>query len=111
MSGICLRCGGKLPDDCCPTKKYCDKCVAERNRELTRERQRKAVKRMQEVNAERFYSADREYCKPCIYYGVGEYSANLCDYILDTGHIRGCKYGVGCDKRVLKEAKHDCKAT
>lgn len=49
MSGICLRCGGKLPDDCCPTKKYCDACAAERNWELTRERQRKAVKRMREA--------------------------------------------------------------
>lgn len=107
MSGICLRCGGKLPFGCCTTKKYCDKCAAERNRERARERQRKAVQRMQEVNAERFYNADREYCKPCIYCGVGEYSSNLCDYILDTGHIRGCKYGVGCEKRILKEKKNE----
>lgn len=107
MSGICLRCGNPLPDGCALTKKYCDVCAAERNRELTRQRQKKAVKRMIEVNAERNYNADREYCKPCIYCGVGEYSSNLCDYILDTGHIRGCKYGVGCEKRILKEAENE----
>lgn len=81
----CLRCGQALPEGSSQSRRYCDVCAAERNRDLTRKRQKKAVKRMQEVNAERFYNADRAYCKPCIYCGIGEYSANLCDYILDTG--------------------------
>ena len=104
MSNICLRCGGKLPDGCALTKKYCDVCAAERNRELTRQRQKKAVKRMLEVNAERNYNADLEYCKPCIYRGSVEYGNNLCDYILYTGHRRGCKAGVGCVKREVAES-------
>lgn len=103
MSGICLRCGNALPDGSCYTRKYCVKCAAERNRELTRERQKKAVKRMQEVNAERLYNADREYCKKCVYYGSEEYGNNLCDYILLVGHRRGCKAGVGCEKRKVRE--------
>ena len=57
----CLRCGQALPEGSSQSRRYCDVCAAERNRELTRKRQRKAVKRMQEVNAERFYNADREY--------------------------------------------------
>ena len=108
---ICLRCGGELPRGCALTRKYCDKCAVERNRELTRERQKKAAKRMHEVNAERFYSADREYCRKCIFYGSEEYGNNLCDFMLQTGQRRGCKYGVGCEKRILKENKHDGKAT
>ena len=103
MNGICLRCGNALPEGSHLTKKYCDECAVERNRELTRERNRKAIQRMQEVNAERFYNADREYCKKCVYHGSHEYGNNLCDYILVVGHRRGCKAGVGCEKRVLKE--------
>lgn len=38
---------------------------------------------------------------------LGEYSANLCDYILDTGQRRGCKCGVGCEKRILKEKNNE----
>lgn len=100
---ICLRCGNALPDGCYLTKKYCDKCVADRNRERARERKKKAVQRMIEAKAEKNYNADREYCKSCVHYGTGEYSSNLCDYILDTGHRRGCKAGVGCAERVMKD--------
>ena len=89
MSSICLRCGCKLPDGCALTRKYCDVCARERNKEKTRERQRKAVQRMIEVNAERNYNADREYCKSCIYRGSVEVVNNLCDYILLTGKRRG----------------------
>lgn len=100
---ICLRCGGKLPDNAYLTRKYCDKCAVERNKELTRDRQKKAEKRTIEVNAEKDYSADFEYCKPCVYRGSEEYGKNLCDYILLVGHRRGCKAGVGCEKRKVRE--------
>lgn len=102
---ICLRCGGELPKGCASTRKYCNECQRIRNLQLVKAERRQATER--EITEE---EANRKYCKPCIYCGVGEYSSNLCDYLLETGHIRGCKYGVGCDKRVLKEKKHDGKA-
>ena len=100
---ICLRCGNELPPASGLSRKYCDECAAERNRELTRERRRKAVKRMQEVNAERHRNADREFCKRCVYYGSEEYGHNLCDFMLTTGQRRGCHYGVGCTHRIIKQ--------
>lgn len=38
------------------------------------------------------------YCRNCIYLSRtnGEHT---CDYIGVTGHMRGCKAGVGCTKR------------
>lgn len=99
----CLRCGKALPYGSSQSRRYCDACAAERNRELTRERQRKAVKRMQEVNAEKNYNADREYCKHCEYHGGAEGAYNLCDYYLRTGERRGCRAGDGCERRALKK--------
>lgn len=99
---ICLRCGNELPITCGPSRKYCDACAAARNRELTRERQKKAVKLMREAKAEKQSAKDRAYCKPCVYAAAG-YGEHLCDYILRTGHRRGCKAGVGCRKREVVE--------
>lgn len=38
-----------------------------------------------------------KYCRGCEHVGTlsGEH---VCDYILDTGHRRGCPVGSGCDK-------------
>lgn len=108
---ICLRCGGELPKGCASTRKYCNECQRLCNLQLARARKIKAERRQAtecEITEE---EANRKYCKPCIYCGIGEYSANLCDYILDTGHRRGCKYGVGCTKRILKEAESENHAT
>ena len=100
---ICLRCGQPLPAASCLARKYCDSCAAERNRELTRERRQKAVRRMQEVRQQSQISIDRKYCRQCIYYGSEEYGHNLCDYMLMTGIRRGCHYGDGCERRVVRE--------
>ena len=100
---ICLRCGGPLPEVCSPSRKYCDACAAERNRELTRERLERARQKAYILRQQRQASKDRAYCKKCVFYGSGEYHNNLCDYILKTGHVRGCKAGVGCERREAHE--------
>lgn len=100
---ICLRCGGVLPEGCGQSRKYCDACAKERNRELTRERLRKGKARYIEEQHEKKAYKDREYCRACIYYGSEEYGHNLCDYLLMTGNRRGCHYGEGCERRVMHE--------
>lgn len=100
---ICLRCGGPLPEVCSPSRKYCDACAAERNRELTRERLERARQRAYILRQQKQETKDREFCKKCVYYGSGEYVGNLCDYLLRTGRRRGCRYGESCTKREVAE--------
>jgi hypothetical protein len=42
--------------------------------------------------------ADINYCRPCIHHGNFDHCV-LCEYMFQTGHRRGCKPGVGCEKR------------
>lgn len=99
---ICLRCGTELPITSGQSRKYCDACAAERNRELTRERLAKAREKAAKVKREKQEAKDRAYCKPCIY-RASSYGENLCDYILIEKKPRGCKAGEGCNQRTLKE--------
>lgn len=103
----CLRCGGPLPEGSGQSRRYCDECAKERNREKTRERRlaklRAGYERMIAEKQASQAKLDREYCKPCEYSGYGEYCRNLCDYYLKTGQRRGCHYGVGCERRVMRE--------
>ena len=98
-SRTCLRCGEFLPAGSSLSRRYCPECSKARNREQTRERAEKARKKAYIVYQERKETKDREYCKRCVFYGSESYGANLCDYILRTGHMRGCKPGEGCTKR------------
>ena len=100
---ICLRCGGPLPEVCSPSRKYCDECAAERNRELTRERLERARQKAYILRQQKQESKDRAYCKVCVYYGSEEYGGNLCDYLLRTGRRRGCRYGEGCKRREIAD--------
>lgn len=95
----CLRCGKELPADCSISRRFCVECGKERNREMTRARQQKAQERANAEEAARKEKEDRAYCKPCEYYGTNDYVNNLCDYLLRTGHARGCKAGVGCRRK------------
>ena len=95
----CLMCGKDLPELCSQSRKYCDACAAERNRELTRKRQQRETRKQIDSDAERQHKANVKYCHDCIYCGSEMYGRELCNYILMTGHRRGCKYGVGCEKR------------
>ena len=100
---ICLRCGRELPITCSQCRKYCDECAAERNRELTRERLERARQKAQIVRSEKQDAKDRAFCKKCIYHGSKDCMVNLCDYLIFTGHPRGCKAGYGCIRREIAE--------
>ena len=95
----CLRCGQPLPEGSSCSRRYCDACGKQWNIELTRERQRRKDKRQAEIVAERRDKADRAYCRTCVYHGSENYGNYLCDYLLLTGTRRGCKAGVGCERR------------
>ena len=99
----CLRCGMPLPKECSQSRRYCDACGKARNIELTIERQQKAAQRKKTVAEEKQEVADRRYCRQCRFYSSENYGRNLCDYFLRTGKRRGCKWGVGCDRRLLHE--------
>ena len=99
----CLRCGGPLPTLCSPSRKYCDVCQKERNRELTRERLRKGHERKIAEDRQKQAYKDRMYCRKCVYYGSEEYGHDLCDYMLETGRRRGCHYGEGCERIVARK--------
>lgn len=44
-----------------------------------------------------------ETCNDCIFRaGLSGSGSYCCNYILDTGHPRGCKPGKGCKRRVTK---------
>lgn len=100
-SRTCLRCGGQLPEGSSQSRKYCPECGRLRNIELTLARQQAAARKREEQRVTDQAIIDREYCKPCEYYGSDEYHRNLCDYFLVTGKRRGCRAGAGCDRRVL----------
>lgn len=98
----CLKCGQPLPEGSSCSRRYCDACGRQRNIELTRARQRKAAKRAYEVRMAKQESKDRAWCRKCLYHGSENYCLNLCDYLLLTGHRRGCRAGEGCNQRRLK---------
>ncbi len=94
----CLICGKLLPAGSSYSRRYCDACGRERNRELTRLRAKGMAERAAEAAAEKRGAKDRAYCKQCVYANRHD-SINLCNYILITGKMRGCKAGVGCERR------------
>lgn len=102
-SRACLRCGNILPQGSGQSRKYCDECGRRRNIDLTQARQQAAARKREEKRAADQAYADREYCRSCRFYGSEEYGHNLCDYILIVGHSRGCKAGVGCERREAHE--------
>lgn len=96
----CLRCGLPLPEGCSQSRKYCNECAKKHDAELKAKRQQRAAQ-MREARAEqRAADADREWCKPCAFCSQ-HFESHLCDYLIRTGHRRGCKAGEGCERRVL----------
>lgn len=59
-----------------------------------------------EAREESFFSwPDNPHCKGCRYYHpIHEHlppgqTANICHYLLDNGHSRGCPFGEHCTKK------------
>ncbi len=98
----CLKCGKLLPEGSSNSRQYCDQCAYERNLELTRERMKELNQKSVDAAAQKQTAKDRAYCHKCIY-GNKHNDDYLCNYIMRTGHQRGCKPGEGCTMRVLGE--------
>lgn len=96
----CLICGQLLPKGCSQSRRYCDACGRERNRELTRLRAKGMAARAAEAAAEKQTAKDRAWCRRCIYANTHDHE-HLCNYILITHKMRGCHYGVGCERRTV----------
>lgn len=96
---VCERCGIRLPESSSHNRKYCTACSKIINRQKNKEREaRKKQKYCSDPDGWLPLNPDRAYCKPCIYKET--HSVNfLCNYFLITGQRRGCKAGVGCEKR------------
>jgi hypothetical protein len=61
--------------------------------------------------------AKNQYCLGCKHYRSLYYSKEnvtgsdlACHYILDVGHMRGCPFGKGCDKRDTSPRKRGAAA-
>ena len=104
----CQMCGAIFPEDTPASRKYCFDCHMIRHKEQqmrqAEKRRMQALERQNnpEPKQERVYKtlreSDKAYCNKCLYRGrfTEEY---LCNYFCLTGKLRGCKAGVGCDKR------------
>lgn len=96
----CLICGKLLPAGSSYSRRYCDECGRERNRELTLLRAKSMSERAAEAAAEKQSAKDRAWCRRCIYANTHDH-VHLCNYILITHKMRGCHYGVGCERRTV----------
>lgn len=104
----CKVCGKPFPPGTVATKRYCDPCreklakerEAKRKEERRSEREKAAKENLAAQNGEMtiLRKADMAYCAKCIYRGSFSESY-LCNYLMMTCERRGCRAGVGCDKR------------
>ncbi len=108
MGHNCILCGTVLPNRK-GGRCYCKPCGeymrAERNRKGNEERKELRVLREIAPKPKPAYiqpsaisKTDEAYCKGCFYHNTHN-DAYLCNYIIKTGHKRGCPAGVGCNKR------------
>lgn len=104
MKPKCILCGEELPNKR-GGRCYCKACSAYMRNERIRE-QNESIRKIKiapdpppkvkrEVTLKR---ADMDYCRKCIHHGNFDHCV-LCEYMYQTGHRRGCKPGVGCEKR------------
>ena len=109
----CIMCGAEFPEGTPAARKYCLDCGAikykqDQQRRNERKRERKRARKAQEQNLKpphdpkTLQEIDKRYCGKCVY--AGSFSANyLCNFMLMTGERRGCKAGVGCNRRLLEK--------
>ncbi len=112
MERKCRMCGVVFPPNTPATRKYCLDCSAIRYKE-NQARQKAKRKALDAVKAQErkkeeqklpktLSEADKRYCRKCVY--AGAFTANyLCNFMVMTGERRGCKAGVGCERRLLEK--------
>ena len=106
---LCQICGKELPIGSAASRKYCNACAKEHNKELTMLRYQRANHKRAEARAKAeeikqpirdLRMEDKAYCAKCVY--TGRFSEDyLCNYLAIEGHRRGCRAGKGCTKRKL----------
>ena len=106
----CVMCGKVFPEGTPASRKYCYECLEIRHAEQQRKQkekrkaERKAAPPPPPPKKSTLTKANKQYCAKCIY--CGSFSAGyLCNYILLTSQVRGCKAGVGCTRRVKQNEK------
>lgn len=110
----CKVCGKPFPPGTVATKRYCDQCreklAKERESRRKEERRSRREKAAQEKIAAQIGETtilrkdDMAYCRKCIYRGSFSESY-LCNYLMMTAERRGCRAGVGCNKREFEHVE------
>lgn len=101
MELYCEYCGKPLPPNCSPRRKYHKDCAIIVNSKKTYKNQLDKKRNYVDSFKTKTDKKDVEYCKPCIYHNTHSWNY-LCNYYIMTGSRRGCKAGVGCNKRKTK---------
>ena len=103
----CKNCNAPLPLDAARNRLYCNACRIIVNRQKANKRDREHREKLNRVYADpskwKPNKEDIDYCKSCIY-SEASYWHHLCNYYTRTGVRRGCKAGVGCNKRELRNS-------
>lgn len=106
MGHKCILCGEELPNKR-GGRCYCQACSAYMREKRLHENneERKVLRVLREIEpkppekkAVTLKKSDVAYCKKCIHHGNFDQQI-LCEYMYHTGHRRGCRAGVGCEKR------------
>lgn len=106
MGHKCILCGTELPNKR-GGRCYCPSCSAYMRAKRTQEgnEERKVLRILHEIEPKpagkrevTLKKADIAYCKKCGFHGNFDQQI-LCEYMVRTGHRRGCPAGAGCEKR------------
>lgn len=108
----CQMCGAIFPPGTVAVRKYCYACMDIRHKE---QRERAKAKRRAERAAapppeptepedQVLTEENKAYCGVCEYHGSFN-EGYLCNYIMMTGNVRGCKAGDGCTQRKIHDGK------
>ena len=117
MGHNCILCGAELPNRK-GGRCYCKPCGeymrAKRLREGNEERKVLRIKheiepKPPEKREVTLKKADMAYCRKCDYHGNFDQQI-LCEYMVRTGHRRGCRSGAGCEKREVTKNEETANA-
>lgn len=108
MGHNCILCGEEIPNKR-GGRCYCKACSAYMREKRLQENneERKVLRVLREIapkpkpayiQPSAISKTDETYCKGCFYHNTHN-DAYLCNYILKTGHSRGCPAGEGCTMR------------
>ena len=102
----CQMCGTVFPEGTPASRKFCYDCLAirhadqqKRHKEQQRQKREEEAASQTAVRPLTLDPVDKAYCSKCVYCG-SFHEGYLCNYIIVTGNVRGCKAGNSCERRV-----------